>query len=175
MSSEEKTVPVTVRLDIKCLTALRKKAHGKQSFNSLVHEILDRYVEHYQHFERFEPLVLTKSSFRTLLSMLNQKQCAEFAANVAKKEASEFIQFRWGKIDIDTIIAFLRMFFEYCGYGQFTEESDDDFIIFKVRHGMSKNGSFYIKSLIVALMDNASLPKPEFVLTHEGLIIKIHK
>ena len=174
--NKKKTVPVTIRLDEECVKALRKNAQEKKkSFNSHVHEILDRYVDFHQHLEPFEPVILTKKSFRSFLDGIDQKQCIKLSTKVAKNECSEFIHFRWGKMDFDSILMFMKMFFDNCGYGKYVEELKENLIILRIRHGMGKNGSLYIQTFIETLFGVAKLPKPGFISTNDVLTIKIQR
>jgi hypothetical protein len=174
MISKKTTTPVTVRLDDHCITELRKKINGKKSFNSLVHEILDKYVEYYQYLEKFEPITITKNSFKTILTMLDSKQIIELANTVAKKEAVEFIHFRYGGINLDNVLMFMKMFFENCGYGYYIKEMENGLYIFKIRHSMGKSGSLYIKTVIETLFHETNLSTPEFTSSPDSLVVKIH-
>lgn len=173
MRSTKKSQPVTFRIDDECLIALKHESMDRKvSLNSLVHGLIDRYVDYYRHLEKFETVVMPKSTFKGVLSLLNDEQISALA-NDLKGEVNEFIHFRWGKKDQASALEFLRMFFTECGYGEYREEFHNNNYSLVIHHKLGKKGSLYLRSFLESLFHDIKFQDITFVSSDEGLSVKL--
>lgn len=170
----KKSQSVTFRIDEECLNALKHESKDKkQSLNSLVHNLIDKYVDYYRHLEKFETVIMPRSILKTILQLLSDEQVSALANDLAKGDVNEFIHFKWGKKDQDSVLEFLRMFFKECGYGVYREELHNNHYSLVIHHKLGKKGSLYLSSFLKSLLDDTKMQDISFKSSEEGLNVEV--
>ena len=170
----KKSQPVTFRIDDACLSALKHESIEKKvSLNSLVHNLIDKYIDYYRHLEKFETIVMPRSILKTILELLSDEQISALANDLAKGDVNEFIHFKWGKKDQDSVLEFLHMFFNECGYGGYRQESHENHHRLLIHHKLGKKGTLYLISFLKSLLGDIRTQDISFKSSEEGLNVEL--
>lgn len=117
----KKTSTVSFRINKEYDEALRAEAEEKKvSMNTLVNQIFGEYVDWNKYVKRFGTIILSREAFKLLLESLDDDKIRTLAVDIATKAPREFILFKWKEIDQSHVIGFIKMFFDHCGYGQYS-------------------------------------------------------
>jgi len=149
----KKTSSITFRIDEEHDKVLRKIA-GKQniSLNTLVNQIFSQYLERDVFSEKFGMLKMSTDTFRRILAKVSEKDISDLATRAGSQEAKEFILFKWKKLDLDSVIEFIQILFDYCGYGRYHMKKTESKISFSVHHDLKEKGSLYLKHFLESLI-----------------------
>lgn len=149
----KKTSSITFRIDEKYDAVLRRIAEERKvSLNTLANQIFGNFVEFDTYAERFGILKISTDTFRRILAVIPQKDLALIASNCGSEEAKEFILFKWKKVNHETVVEFIKTYFDYCGYGQYDIESKEGKTMVSVHHDLGANGSLYLKHYLEGLL-----------------------
>ena len=151
--SSKKTSSVTFRIDEKYDKALRKLAEEKRvSLNTLVNQIFGNFVEFDLYTQKFGTMKMSTDTFRRTLSVIPEKDLALVASNCGSEEAKEFILFKWKELNLKNVLDFIRMYFDYCGYGRCDIETTESKYRISVHHDLGAKGSIYLKHFLEGLI-----------------------
>jgi hypothetical protein len=154
--SSKKTSSVTFRIDEDYSKSLRDLAEEQSvSLNTLVNQIFGKYVEQEVFTKKFGVLKVSTDTFRRILSKIPEKEIVELGIRAGSQEAKEFILFKWKKLNLQTVIEFLRFYFDYCGYGRADMEQTEGEVSLSVHHDLKEKGSLYLKHFVEGLIRTA--------------------
>lgn len=158
--SGKRTSSITFRIDEKYDKALRKIAEEKKiSLNTLANQIFGDFVELEQYTRKFGILKMSTDTFRRILSVIPEKDLVELAIRGGSQEAKEFILFKWKELSSKNVTDFIKMYFEFCGYGRCDMDSTEDKASISIHHDLKEKGSLYLKHFLEGLV-RATLDKP---------------
>lgn len=149
----KKTSSVTFRIDAKYDKALRKLAEEKRvSLNTLANQIFGNFVEFDLYTRKFGTLLMSNDTFRRILSVIPEKDLVLVASNCGSEEAREFILFKWKELSLDSVLGFIKMYFDYCGYGRCDIEATESKYKISIHHDFGAKGSMYLKHFLEGLI-----------------------
>jgi proteasome assembly chaperone (PAC2) family protein len=166
----KKSSSITFRIDEKSEQGLRKLAEANRvSLNTLANQIFSDYIECEVFTKKFGTLKISTDSFRRILSFISEKDLIDLAVRGGSQEAKEFMLFKWKELNLDVVTDFIKMYFEFCGYGRCDMDKTESKISLSVHHDLKEKGSLYLKHFLESLV-RASLDKSCSVTTTEDTV-----
>ena len=154
--SSKKTSSISFRIDAEYEKVLRGIAEeNKISLNTLANQIFGNYVEFEIYAKKFGTLRISTDTFRRILSRINEKEIIEIATRCGSQEIIEFILFKWKDINSKTVTAFIKIYFDLCGYGRCNLDETEGRVTFSVHHDLQEKGSLFLKHLFESLIRTA--------------------
>lgn len=156
--SGKKTSSISFRIDEEHEKVLRRIAdENKTSLNTLANQIFGNYVEFELYAKKFGTLRMSTDTFRRMLDSLDENKIVDIATRCGSQEVKEFILFKWKRLDAQTVTAFIRIYFDLCGYGRCSMDETEGKVTFSVHHDLQEKGSLFLKhifeSLIITTLD----------------------
>ena len=128
---------------------------NKISLNTLANQIFGNYVEFEIYAKKFGTLRVSTDTFRRILNNINEKEIIEIATRCGNQEIIEFILFKWKDVNSKTLTAFIKVYFDLCGYGRCNLDETEGKITFSVHHDLQEKGSLFLKHLFESLIRTA--------------------
>jgi hypothetical protein len=120
-----------------------------------VNQIFGQFVEQEIFTKKFGVLKVSTDTFRRILSKISEKDIAELGIRAGSQEAKEFILFKWKKLNLQTVIEFLKFYFDDCGYGRADMRQAEGEVSLSVHHDLKEKGSLYLKHFVESLIRTA--------------------
>jgi hypothetical protein len=166
----KKSSSITFRIDEKSERGLRKLAEeNRTSLNTLANQIFSDYVECEVFTKKFGTLRMSTDSFRRILSVIPEKDLVDLAIRGGSQEAKEFILFKWKELNSSVVHEFVKMYFEFCGYGRCDMEKTEGKVSVSIHHDLKAKGSLYLKHFLESLI-RSTLDKPCTITTTEDTV-----
>lgn len=166
----KKSSSITFRIDENSEQGLRKFAEDKRvSLNTLVNQIFSDFIECEVFTKKFGTLKISTDSFRRILSSISEKDLIDLAIRGGSQEAKEFMLFKWKELNSDVVTDFIKMYFEFCGYGRCDMKKTEGKVSISVHHDLKEKGSKYLKHFLESLV-RASIDKPCNIITTEDTV-----
>ena len=154
--SSKKTSSISFRIDEEYEKVLRRLAdENKTSLNTLANQIFGNYVEFELYAKKFGILKMSTDTFRRILEGLDENKIVDIATRCGSQEAKEFILFKWKRLDAQTLIDFIRIYFDLCGYGRCSLDETEGNVTFSVHHDLQEKGSLFLKHFFESLIRTA--------------------
>jgi hypothetical protein len=128
------TEALSFRLDIDNLDQLRElAAQRKESLNSLVSRVIDKYLKHWV-FEQYGFFSVTTDILRSSLAKLSDEEIQVIGEAQAVKTHKGLIILLYGKVTKETLMKYLELYCSrFASYKHFTEDGKHTLAIF---HGL---------------------------------------
>ncbi|MFZ0346007.1 MAG: hypothetical protein WAL24_12700 [Nitrososphaeraceae archaeon] len=101
---------------------------------------------------------------------MDEQEVINVAINIASKAPKEFILFKWKELSTRSVVSFMRMFFEHCGYRQYNYSKNQITNTFSIHHDLGRKGSLFLKTYIETIV-KASLGRECKSIITEGSIV----
>jgi hypothetical protein len=158
-----KTTTITLRIDTDIMQSLYNKA-GQDgiSLNTLVNQILKRYVEWDMFGAKVGMIPLSKPVAKELFQRLSREDIIKMAKDVAKNAVYDIALFmKGGKMDPDLFVSWFLSRMKNCS--EITkanvEESSESPHTYIIKHDLGENWSLYHKALLESIF-NDMLARP---------------
>jgi len=172
----KKTSSITFRIAESYEKALRKVAEEKKiSLNTLANQIFGNYVELERYMEKFGILMMSKDTFKLLLSQLGEKEIIELAITAGGEEPKEFILFKWKTLNLDNVVEFIKIYFDHCGYGTCDIERSGGNVALSVHHHFGEKGSLYLKSFVESIVQSTLGLECESTITKDSITVSFRE
>lgn len=170
--SSKKTSSISFRINEEYEKVLRDIAEeNKTSLNTLANQIFGNYVEFELYAKQFGTLRMSTDTFRRMLTSMSEKNIIEIATQCGSQEVKEFILFKWKEVNSKTIIQFIKIYFDLCGYGRCNLDQTEGKVIFSVHHDLQENGSLFLKHLFESLIRSTLDKDCETTITKDTITI----
>ena len=172
----KKSSTVSFRIDSENEKILRDEAEQKRvSLNTLVNQIFGEYVEWHRYIERFGTIIMSKDAFKSIIGALDEQDIVNVAITIASKAPKEFILFKWKELSAKSVVNFMRMFFEHCGYGQYDYSKNQSTNTFSIRHDLGKKGSLFLKIYIETIIKAALGRECKSIITEDSIVVEFQE
>lgn len=169
----KKGASVTFRIDKDYEKTLRTLAkESRVSLNTLVNQIFGKYAEFETFTEKFGTVRMSADTFRRILDAMDEKSIAEVAVRGGSQEAKEFILFKWKEISLQNVIEFVRMYFDFCGYGRCDLEQTESKVRASIHHDFQHKGSIYLKHFLESLIQGTLDREAKTVTTRDTVTLE---
>jgi hypothetical protein len=139
---------MTFRIDESIMNKLRNESEQREvSLNTLVNQILKRYVE----WDLYEPKVgmipLAKPIVVEMFQKMNEDEIVDIARRIGKNAVKDIALFMKGKIDVNSFLSWFesRMKTSSVELNHMIENDSHTYIM---KHDLGENWSFYHKNLL---------------------------
>jgi hypothetical protein len=163
LRKNRKTTTITLRIDTDIMQSLYNKA-GQDgiSLNTLVNQILKRYVEWDMFGAKVGMIPLSKPVAKELFQRLSREDIIKMAKDVAKNAVYDIALFmKGGKMDPDLFVSWFLSRMKNCS--EITkanvEESSESPHTYIIKHDLGENWSLYHKALLESIF-NDMLARP---------------
>jgi hypothetical protein len=145
------TESLSFRLEKDDLNSLRELARSRKiSLNSLVAQILDRYLRVWVYDRSFGFFPISKKTIRLAFSKLSSEEIREIAAESGATIHKQIIMFLYGEVTATTVIDYLEVFgSRFESYKHFSKGSKHIVTIF---HDVSVEFSQVYYSILAAIL-----------------------
>jgi hypothetical protein len=159
-----KTTTITLRIDTDIMQSLYNKAGQDDiSLNTLVNQVLKRYVEWNMYEAKAGMIPLPQPVAKELFQRLSREDIIKMAKDVAKNAVYDIALFmKGGKMDPDLFVSWFLSRMKNCSeitetnVGEESSESPHTYII---KHDLGENWSLYHKALLESIF-NDMLARP---------------
>lgn len=170
--AQKKTSTLTFRLNREIEKGLRKEAEEKRiSLNILANQILEDHVQLEQYMEKFGVIAMSKKTFQSIIEKMSEKEIIELAIDIGSTEPRDFILFKWKDINAKSVLEFIKMYLEHCGYGDCDIE-DSELLSISIHHKMGKKGSLFLKSFLESVIQSTLAKQPKAISTENSVTIR---
>ncbi|EGG42296.1 Hypothetical protein Nlim_0944 [Candidatus Nitrosarchaeum limnium SFB1] len=170
--SSKKTTSISFRIDAEYEKVLRSIAeNNKISLNTLANQIFGNHVEFEIHARKFGTLRISTDTFRRMLKSIDEKNLVEIATRGGSQEAKEFILFKWKELNSKTVIDFIKIYFDLCGYGRCNMDETEGKVAFSVHHDFQEKGSLFLKHFLESLIRAALNKDCKTIITSDTVTI----
>jgi hypothetical protein len=164
---------VTFRIDQKYEEALRELAKERRiSLNTLANQIFGNFVEFEVFAQKFGTVRMSSDTFRRIIDTMDEKEIIEVAIRGGSQEAKEFILFKWKELNLQNVVDFIRMYFDFCGYGRCDLEQTEGKITVSVHHDFQKKGSLYLKHFLESLIQTSLNKETKTITTADTITLQ---
>lgn len=146
---------------------------NKISSNSLVNQIIGEYVTIEQPMKQYGIITGSTDLFLELINTLDKKDLKRIGEKIGKKEPREFIQFKWNSITRGTVLEFISIYCNHCGYGQPEIISTNKKIQIIINHGLGEKFSTYLESFFESMIKSTLGKKCTFNSRKNMILISI--
>lgn len=175
-AKRKKSSTISFRIDSNYEQKLRLEAEQKRvSLNTLVNQIFAEHVELHHYIQRFGTITMSKDAFKLILESLDEQKIITLAIDIASKAPEDFILFKWKELSSNSVIDFMKMYFEHCGYGQYDYAKKQHTNIFSIRHDLGKKGSLYLKTYIETVIKAALGRECKSIVTEESIVVEFQE
>ena len=118
---------------------------------------------------------MSKDAFKFILESLDEQKIITLAINIASKAPKDFILFKWKELNSNSVINFMKMFFEHCGYGQYDYAKNQYTSTFSIRHDLGKKGSLFLKTYIETVIKVVLGRECNSIVTEESIVVEFQE
>ncbi len=167
---------ITFRISTPILNTLRGESESKgTSLNSVVNQVLKRYVE----WDEFEPQVgmipFPKTVLHDIFSDMSEEQIIKLATNVGKDTAIDMAIFMKGRIDVSGFISWIEMRMRNSDSQIIHRVNGDAEHTVIIRHGLGRNWSLYLKVMLVSAITEVFKAQVKDIILTDSMISFAYK
>jgi hypothetical protein len=154
-----KTTTITLRIDTDVMQSLYNRAEQDDiSLNTLVNQVLKRYVEWDMYESKAGIIPLSKPVAKELFQRLSREDIIEMAKGVAKNAVYDIALFmKGGKLDPDLFVSWFLSRMKNCSEISETNvggESSENPHTYIIKHDLGENWSLYHKALLESIFND---------------------
>ena len=146
----------TIRIDTEYDVVLRSEAEARGlSVNSIVAELIERYVFNDRFFINDNLISLAPSTLSSLLEGLTKEQVFKYGRMVGRLRARDNLLIRGMELDYSSIKWFiLNVLDNYSGWFNCSYHDMEKVYMFHLRHNLGKKWSFFIDAYLESMVEN---------------------
>jgi hypothetical protein len=149
---KKQTKTTTFRISEDCSNELKIISEENQtSTNTLVNQIIETYVSIEKPMKQYGIVKISSDLFLELFNNLNETIIKKIGKSIGSKEPKEFIQYKWNIITRGTVLEFLTLYCNYCGFGDIEINTTNEKIRISINHGLGEKFSIYFQSFLEAM------------------------
>jgi hypothetical protein len=173
MSAKQKTILRTVRIRKDLDELLQKDAKAKKtSVNGLIAAVMTKYSEWDRFADKFGYVSLPKNLLRDLLDATDDETLLKLAGKFGAEHPNEVIHFWFKRINLETLLGYIRIHSEYCNLGQVEIESDDRGYTIRIHHDYGKKWTEFLERFFDNMWRTYLNVTPHFETTENTITLK---
>jgi hypothetical protein len=173
MAAKRKTVLRTIRIPAELAEILERDAEAKRTtVNALLVTILTKYAEWDRVAEKYGLISLPRHGFRRLLEAADEKELYEVSRELGGHRARETILFWFGKVNLETFLAYLKAFSRYAGLAEVEIETDGVHYTMRGHHELGERWSNVLKNFMEEAFRSTLGLVPRFETTKNALVVR---
>jgi hypothetical protein len=164
---------ITFRIDKSYEPILRALAkENKVSLNTLVNQIFGSYVEFETFLEKFGTVRMSSDTFRRVLNSMDEKSIIDVAIRGGSQEVKEFVLFKWKEINLQNVVEFIKMYFDFCKYGRCDLVQTEGKVVASIHHDFQQKGSLYLKHFLKSMIQTLLERQPKIITTSDTVTLE---
>lgn len=146
---------------------------SKISTNALVNQIIGEYVTIEKPMKQYGVITGSTDLFLELINTLDKKDLKRIGEKIGSSEPKEFIKLKWNEITRGTVLEFISIYCNHCGYGRPEIISTNETIKIIINHGLGEKFSTYLESFVEAMIKSTLGKKCTFNSRKSMILISI--
>ena len=172
MSNREKTVLRTIRIPYEIDQLLQKDAKTKRvSVNSLIYNLLLKYVEWDRYSERFGRVLLRPQTLKLVIDLLDDSEIEKIGKDVGKKIPKEFLLFWFKEINLQSFLEYISLLCRYGGFAHHEIESNEGSFMITLVHDLGDRWSLFLKNIIEEGMITTLAIRPRISVSEMSVVV----
>jgi short-subunit dehydrogenase len=150
----KKNITMTFRLDENVITTLRAESERRHiSLNTIVNQILQRYVEWDMYESKVGLISMLKPVVAELFKKTNKQEIIDLATSIGKNATNDAALFMKNKMDVDSFLSWLdvRMKNSSVEISRSIEGSTHTYIL---KHDLGENYSLFQKTVLELIFND---------------------
>lgn len=140
--------------------------------SSFINNLLIKYFDWWQFAEKKSSfMVLDKRLIMALIEEVDEEKSVDIARSVALMMSREFMMFRFGKVDRDSVLEFLELLGDHMNWGEITPKSESGNLVVMVKHELGAKWSLFLSEFISSLFSSFLAMKTTFEFSTFGCTI----
>lgn len=173
MTHREKTILRTIRIPHEMDQLLQKDAKIKRvSVNSLIYNLLLKYVEWDRYSERFGRVLLRPQTLKLVIDLLEDSEIERIGKDIGKKIPKEFLLFWFKEINTHSFLEYISLLCRYGGFAHHEIESNDGSFTITLVHDLGDRWSLFLKNIIEEGMITTLKIRPQIYVSEMSVVIK---
>lgn len=172
---EKKTNIISVRVSDQIRTALESESEiNSISVNTLINQILSKYIQWDRFTKEIGVMFLTKATFRALLSDIDENQLKILASSTCRGAFRDASLFMKGELSINSLIEILDLWLaaSNISFRHVKTGNSEKYII---QHELGRKYSLYLGTAISAILSEVGHMVKNETATDQNLIFEIAK
>lgn len=173
MTNREKTILRTIRIPHEMDQLLQKDAKTKRvSVNSLIYNLLLKYVEWDRYSERFGRVLLRPQTLKLVIDFLEDSEIERIGEDIGKKIPKEFLLFWFKEINTHSFLEYISLLCRYGGFAHHEIESNDRSFTITLVHDLGDKWSLFLKNIIEEGMITTLKIRPQIYVSEMSVVVK---
>ncbi len=173
MTHREKTILRTIRIPHEMDQLLQKDAKTKRvSVNSLIYNLLLKYVEWDRYSERFGRVLLRPQTLKLVIDLLEDSEIERIGKDIGKKIPKEFLLFWFKEINTHSFLEYISLLCRYGGFAHHEIESNDGSFTITLVHDLGDRWSLFLKNIIEEGMITTLKIRPQIYVSEMSVVVK---
>lgn len=173
MPKGEKTVLRTIRIPQKMDQLLQIDAKTKRvSINSLIYNLLLKYVEWDRYSERFGRVLLRPQTLKSFIDLSDNSEIEKIGKDIGKRIPKEFLLFWFKEINLESFLEYISLLCRYGGFAHHEIESEDGSFTITLIHDLGDKWSLFLKNMIEEGMITTLRLRPQIFVSEMSVVVK---
>jgi hypothetical protein len=143
--------------------------------SSFINNLLIQYFDWWQFAEKKGSfMVFDRRLITALIEEIDEEKSVDIARSVALMMSREFMMFRFGKIDRDSVLDFLEILSDHMNWGEITIKSERENLVVMVKHELGARWSLFLSEFISNLFSSFLEMETTFEFSTFGCTITAH-
>jgi len=166
---------MTFRIDEAVMNILRTESDSREvSLNTLVNQILKRFVLWDRYESRVGMIPLARSVVSALFDKMTQEEIIEMAQQLGKNAVHDIALFMKGKIDLSSFISWFEMRMKSSSI-EVSHSKQNGQHIYIVKHDLGYNWSLYHKTVLELIFNEVLTRRIQITMTHTTLSLEFEE
>ncbi len=172
MSKRQKTVLRTIRIPYEIDQIIQKDAKAKRvSINSLIFNLLSKYVEWDRYSERFGRVTLRPQTLKLIIDALDKIKIKDIGSEIGNKIPKEFLLFWFKEINLYSFLEYLSLLCRYGGFAHYELESKEREFTITLIHDLGEKWSVFLQNIIEKGMRSTLSVQPKFHISDISVVV----
>ncbi len=173
MPREGKTVAKSFRVNEHALSAIQEEAERQNiSLNTLVNQLLIDYAEFGRFVKRLNALRLSRKTFEVVLEASSMEELAKGARAAGKSAPMAIIASKWGKVNSQIVVDFIRDLSAYANLYEYNETTEDGHLTITLMHDLGPKWSTFLTNYLSEAFASANI-KPVVKTSDRAVIFSL--
>jgi len=150
----------------------REAKESDESLNTLINQILRFETEFAATARKIGTQAITRRTYRSLLEAMDDEEIARAGRTAGANTPKDFIESKYGHINLENVLNFLRVFSVYGRSWDYTETTHEDKTTIVLNHIMGRKYSLFTASYMASLFETIRL-EPRISTSESSVIIEL--
>lgn len=169
---KEKTILRTIRIPYEIDQILQNDAKTKRvSINSLISNLLSKYVELDRYSERFGRVMLRPQTLKLIINAIDEIKIGEIGSEIGNKIPKEFLLFWFKEVNLHSFLEYLSLLCRYGGFAHYEFEDKEREFTITLIHDLGEKWSIFLKNIIEKGIISTLSIQPKFHTSDLSIVV----